>query len=212
MAGSRPHAAVIGFSSHTGWAAAVAVAGPLDAPNIAAKGRVTMATTFAAGGVFHMAQGLPLAEAEALIRESEERLPGAARDAIAACGASLRDRGLEPVASAVLAGGAARPLPPVEAILRSHPLVHAAEGELYRRVITRASEACDLPVAVVPARDLPIRVAGATRLSSKRVLSILAEIGKASGKPWTKDQKEAALAAWLTLATTRRAAPSDLVG
>jgi hypothetical protein len=195
------HAAVIGFSCHTGWAAAVAVAGPRDAPRVAAKGRVTMATTFATGAVFHVGQGLHFAEAESFIRESEERFIGAARNAIAALVASLRDRGLEPFASAVLAGAAARPLPALEAILRSHPLVHSAEGELYRRVIARASEACALPATLVPARDLPTLVAGAARLPAKRVLPILAEVGKASGRPWTKDQKEAALAAWLTLAT-----------
>jgi len=41
----------------------------------------------------------------------------------------------------VLVGGAGRPLPPLESILRSHPLVHAAEIELYRRVLLRASGA-----------------------------------------------------------------------
>jgi len=198
--GTGSTTAAIGFSCHTGWAAAVAVAGPAGAPSIAAKARVTMATTFAVGAVFHAGQKLSLAEAEAFVRESEQRFVDAASEAISALVASLRDRGLQPVASAVLVNGAARPLPALEAILRSHPLVHAAEGELYRRVIARASEACSLPTTRVPAGDLSIRVARATALSSKRVLSTLAELGKGSGRPWTKDQKEAALAAWLALA------------
>jgi len=199
MAEPGANRVVIGFSCHTGWAAAVAIAGPGDAPRVAAKGRVTMATTFATGAVFHAGQGLPLAEAESFIRESEARFTGAARSAIEAFVDSLRDGGLVPVASVVVAGGAARPLPALEAILRSHPLVHSAEGDLYRRVIARASEACALPVTLVPARDLASRVAAAARLSEERVLSILAEAGKASGRPWAKDQKDAALAAWLGL-------------
>jgi len=44
MAEPGARAAVIGFSCHTGWAAAVAVVGPCDAPSVAAKGRVTMAS------------------------------------------------------------------------------------------------------------------------------------------------------------------------
>lgn len=46
-------------------------------------------------------------------------------------------------------------------------------------------------------RELEARAAG---LTETRVASILADVGKASGKPWTKDEKEAALAAWLALA------------
>jgi hypothetical protein len=43
-------------------------------------------------------------------------------------------------------------------------------------------------------------VAVAARIPEGRVASALAELGKASGRPWTRDQKEAALAAWLAIA------------
>ena len=177
----------------------VAVSGPHDAPGVVAKGRVEMATTFESGAVYHAGQALPLARAEALVRSSEQTFAAAARASIAALAAELRGRGLEPVASAVPRGGA-KPLPPLEAILESHALVHAAEGELYRGVLARASEACGIPAAFVPAKDLPARVARAAGIPEKQVVSILAAIGKASGRPWTQDQKMAALAAWLALA------------
>lgn len=198
MAPSGAQRAALGFSPHIGWAAVVAIAGPPDAPRVVGKRRVEMATTFDTGAVYHVGQGLPLARAEALVRSSERKFEAAARVSIAAFAAELRDLGLEPIASAVLAGGA-KPLPPLEAILRSHALVHAAEGELYRRVLARASEACAIPAALVPAKDLPARVAGATGLPERRVVSSLGEMGKASGTPWARDQKEAALAAWLAL-------------
>ena len=202
MANPGARRAAIGFSSHTGRAAAVVIAGPRDAPSVVAKRSVVMATTFDTGAVYHMGQKLPVDRAEELVRSSEETFVAAARAAIAALAAELRGEGLEPVASAVVAGGK-RPLPPLEAILKSHALVHAAEGELYRRVLARASEACAIPVAFVPATDLPARVGDAAGIPSKRVVSILAEVGKASGKPWARDQKEAALAAWLALAGPR---------
>jgi hypothetical protein len=181
------------------------MSGPPDAPSVVAKHRVEMATTFDTGAVYHIGQALPVARAEELVRSSEETFAAAARASIAALAGELRDLGLELIASAVLAGGA-KPLPPLEAILRSHALVHAAEGELYRRVLVRASEACAVPAAFVPAKDLPARVAGATGIPEKRVLSFLGEIGKASGKPWARDQKEAALAAWFALAGSKRPA------
>jgi hypothetical protein len=180
----------------------VAISGRNDAPTVVAKRRIDMATTFDTGAVYHVGQGLPVAEAEALVRSSEQTFATIARASIAALAAELRDLGIEPIASAVLAGGG-KPLPPLEAILRSHALVHAAEGDLYRRVIAGASEACAIPAAFVPAKDLPARVAGAAGIPEQRVVSLLAEIGKASGKPWARDQKEAALAAWLALARPR---------
>ncbi len=70
-------------------------------------------------------------------------------------------------------------------------------------MLARASEACGIPAAFVRARDLPGQVAGAAGLPEKRVVSRLAEIGKASGRPWARDQKEAALAAWFALAGQR---------
>jgi hypothetical protein len=208
-----PHS-VIGFSCHTGWAAAVAVAGPRDAPRVAAKVRVTLATTFEAGAVFHAGQGLAVEEARAFIEASEERFVALARVAVAALLAELRGRGLEPVAGAVLVG-ADRPLPALETILRSHALVHAAEGAFYRQVIGLACEACRLPAARVPARDLVDRAARTVRLPEDEVLGLLDEAGRASGRPWAKDQKDAALAAWITLATSsstgaaRRPRPGD---
>lgn len=199
MAPPSPRRAALGFSPHIGWAAVVAIHGPPDAPVVGPKRRVVMATTFETGAVYHGAQALPVEEAEALVRSSEERFVATARDGVAAIVAELRDLGLEPIASVVLAGGA-RPLPPLASILRSHALVHAAEGALYRRVLGRASEACALPVTSVPAAVLPERVARAAGIPPGRVDTILAQMGKASGRPWARDQKDAALAAWLALA------------
>lgn len=202
MASRADRRAAIGLSPHIGWAAVVAVSGARGAPSVAGKRRVEMATTFETGAVYHQAQALSVPEAEALVRSSEQRLLDAARTALAALAAELREGELEPVASAVL-GGRARPLPPLASILRSHALVHAAEGVLYRRVLVRASEACGIPAALVPAQDLPSRVAAASGVAVDRVASVLAAMGKASGRPWTRDQKNAALAAWLALAGSR---------
>jgi hypothetical protein len=195
--------AALGISPHTGWAAVVAVSGSRLAPTVVAKHRIDMATTFEKGAVYHAGQALPLIRAEALIRTSEQTFTSLARDSLAGLAAELRGRGLEPIASAILAGGD-RPLPPLEKILRSHALVHAAEGDLYRRVLALASEACAIPAALVSARDLRRRVAGASGLPEDRVDALLAELGKASGKPWARDQREAALAGWLALAADHR--------
>ena len=171
--------AALGFKTHTGWAAVVAVAGG----EVLLKRRIDMARDFATGAVFHAGQELPLERAKALIETSEARFVSLARDAIASIVEELQ--GYDVVASSIVAGNP-KPLPPLEAILKSHPLVHAAEGALYRRVISRASEACR-----IPAQTIALKNAGHA--------SEIAAMGKKSGRPWAADQKEAALAALIAL-------------
>jgi len=189
----------LGMKSHIGWSAVVALAGPVTSPEVVAKRRIDMATTFDEGAVYHKGQELPLDRAEALIRSSEEKFERTAREALADLVAELRTAGCEPVASA-LVSGRGKALPPLASILKSHALVHAAEGDLYRRVLVRASEACRIPALPIPEREIEARAAGAVGIRPARFAARLAALGKASGKPWTRDQKESAMVAWIALA------------
>jgi hypothetical protein len=87
----------------------------------------------------------------------------------------------------------------LEAILRSHPLIHAAEGELYREAVARASEELGMRVLRIPARDLQTRAAKALGMDANALRARLAALGKASGRPWGAEQRECALAAWMAL-------------
>jgi hypothetical protein len=176
--------AALGFKSHTGWAAVVAVAGG----EVVLKGRVEMASTFASGAVFHAGQELPLENAKALIHSSEAKFEAKARQAISGLLAELGALDCEVIGAGIIAGSP-KPLPPVEAILRSHALVHAAEGELYRRMIARGCEGCGIPVKWVALKGPGARA------------DSIAAMGKKSGRPWAADQKEAALAALIALET-----------
>jgi hypothetical protein len=188
----------IGLKTHTGWAAAVALAGPPAAPEIVAKRRIDLALTFDEGAVYHKGQELLPADAEAFIRSSEERLTGLAREALRALAVEVRAARGEPEQTVVV-GGSGRPLPPLASILKSHPLVHAAEAELYRRVLLRASEASGIPARQVPGAELAALAAAALGGSPAALAARLAALGRASGRPWTQDQREAAMAAWCGL-------------
>jgi len=192
---SHPRAA-LGFRVHTGRAMVVALGGPAQAPEILAKGRIDVAFTFEEGAVYHVAQELPFEEARALLQDAEARFGERARAELAAFIARLG----VPVVAAGLAAATARPLPPLPAILKSHPLAHAAEGELYRAVFAGASAALGAAPARVAADRLPHQIATALGVTTARVSEHLAQMGKASGRPWAADQKQAALAAWLALA------------
>jgi hypothetical protein len=65
-----PSPAAIGFRAHSGWAVAVAVAGPLDSPAVILRRRIEMIDRGTAGIAqpYHAAVGLEIAEAGQLIR------------------------------------------------------------------------------------------------------------------------------------------------
>jgi hypothetical protein len=180
-----------------GRATVVAVGGPADAPEILAKAHIQVAWTFEEGAVYHMGQELPLERAVALVQESESKFTERARDELAAFVGRLEAK----VAAAGMVAGPPKTLPPIETILKAHPMVHAAEGELYRRVFTEAAAALGARPTRVPADALEKKAAAALGLTPAKIAAHLAAMGKASGKPWAADQKQAALVAWLALAT-----------
>jgi len=180
----------IGFKAHIGWASAVVLRHEGRDLEVLAKERIPMRDTFESAAVYHVGheRQLSAAAAQSLI---DEALRASVTRAAGIIG-SLASRWA--MARAAIVSGSGKPLPPLETVLRSHPLVHTAEGELYRDAIARACEAKGIPVQRIPAKALTADAA---------VLSRLDAAGKVSGKPWTKEQRECALAAWLALATRR---------
>jgi hypothetical protein len=188
--------AALGFKPRTGKSTVIAVSGKADAPVILVKALAQVAFTFEEGAIFHVAQEKPFATAGGFLRDAEHAFVTRAREELARIIGSDME-----IVGAVLAAPLPKKLPPLESILKSHPLVHAAEGELYRRVFAEACSALGAQPQRVPAEELASRVGKAVGLSPTKVAAHLAAMGKASGKPWAAEQKEAALAAWLALAT-----------
>jgi hypothetical protein len=191
--------AALGLKVRTGRAVVVAVAGPIGSPEIVAKTRLDVAFTFEEGAVFHVAQNYPTERAEALVRERELLFTKRALDGLRAFKKQFDLR----VVGAGIAALPVKRLPPFASILKAHPLLHAAEGELYRRVYV---EAC-AKLRARPMRDpvdvLTKSLCDALGLTPPALAKRLDAIGKASGRPWAADQKEATLAAWRALVKSR---------
>lgn len=197
MAPKQTQALALGFRARTGSAAVVALAGNAESPRIVAKTRIVMATTFETGAVYHAAQELPLAAAEAHVAKSELAFEGLAAKALEALRAELGPE-LRWTRGALVAATAKRALPLAQ-IVAAHPRLHAAEGELYRSVVERAAASSGLRMERIPPTELLIRAAKAAGVRPPELERRLAALGKASGPPWTKEQKECALAAWALL-------------
>jgi hypothetical protein len=204
-----PSPAAIGFRAHSGWAAAVAVTGVPDAPVVVSRRRIEMRERGATGPSqpYHAAVGLDIREAEQLVEISAARAAALAATGLRGIVEDLRQLG-HPVVGCGLLLASGRPLPPLERILASHPLLHTAEGELFREALRSASRECGLPLTAVKERELAARAAADLRLPAARLERHVAAMGKAMGPPWRQDEKLAAVVAWLalTLALRRRQA------
>jgi hypothetical protein len=138
--------AAVGFSVHTGWAAAVVLS---ESGEVLDRVRLEMADAdHDSRFVFHAA-------AEHA-REAERRIANAERTARSRAEAALAGlRGRRPIALAALAPSR-RALPGLPAILASHALVHAAEGALYRTALASACEALGLTVVAPRPLEPPV--------------------------------------------------------
>lgn len=182
--------AALGFRAHSGWAAMVAVAGTVDAPRVLERRRIVIADPELPGSKqpYHAAVDLPFSKAEALVLKAIESSRLLAVHAIMTTIEALRSQGHE-VAGCGLLVGSSRALPGLERILASHALIHTAEGQMFRDVLSWAARECNLSVTATPKKELP-----AASLQS------IGSLGKLIGPPWTLDQKGATLAALMALA------------
>ena len=200
---TRARRSALGLSVHTGWAALVAVAsGQNGPPALVDRRRIEMIPGADPTGprfVFHAARELPLDEARRFVRESGQRALDAARRELRAAVETLASQGLRPLVCGLPRGTRAAPVP-LETILASHSLVHAAEGALYRDAVRGAAEDAGMSVSEILPKELAALASRALGLSGREVARLLVGTGKSAGSPWAKDQKDAYLAACVALA------------
>jgi len=187
-------AVALGLKAHSGWAALVAVADERGDPAVAARRRLELidpADAEWSKQPYHAAHGLDPEEARDVVRRGIEAARRIAARELRAAVAELQ-RTDHPVAACAVVLGTPMPEWSVEEILSVHFRMHKAEGELFRDALARAAESCGLRFVGIPEKSLPKR-------ADSRLRGRIAGLGKAVGAPWGRDQKEAALAAWVAL-------------
>lgn len=208
--------AVVGAADHAGWANLVTVGvsgadgeprGGLD-PVLMDRRRCTLLDAALPRQPYHAAEGLPAADAEALVARVSAAAEEGARAALATVveDVSRRDRatGWSVVALTLRAGGR-RPLPDtVAGVLASHAAMHAAEGQLYRDALADAAAGLGLDVVVHSRGDAIAEAAAALRTDADAVAELVAGLGRTAGPPWQKEHRHAAAAALAELARRTR--------
>jgi hypothetical protein len=197
--------AALGLRAHSGWAALVAVAGPVGAPTVIDRHRIELADADVAGAMqpYHAAARLELAKAEKVIERSVTRGRLLAVQALERVVGNVKGTGHDVVGCGILLASG-RPITTLAATLASHALIHTAEGELFRSVLIYASEQCGLPVTRVRERELFTLAGAELAIPAHDLRARLAEMGRAVGPPWRQDEKYAALVAWLSLGGRHR--------
>ena len=106
----------------------------------------------------------------------------------------------------LLASG--RTLPDLETILAAHPLIHTADGELFREALSFASRKYGLKEFRIKERELFGSAAKLLRQREGALVQKVAEMGRALGSPWSQDEKYSALVAWLALRNREDRSPA----
>lgn len=150
---------------------------------------------------YHAAERLSFQQAASLIRECKETSLRLATSAVSAFVAQVTQSGYRVVGAGILFASG-RSLPDLAATLKSHALIHTAEGEFFREVLVQASGHSLLPVTRVLEREVWDRCGATLQLGTPDLERLIAELGRSLGPPWRQDEKLASLAAWIALAAS----------
>jgi hypothetical protein len=176
----------IGLVPHTGWTWLVRVSGTARAPKVERRERV-VACDVLEGELYHLA-----AERD---RDRERFVATRRTAAMKHAREALRDQ-LAGVRAAIVLGKQAA-LAPVDRIVAVHPLIHGAEGELWRAIFAEACGAAGVTVTRAEAGE--IRPLLAKRHAAAAIAAFLDEGKRTCGPPWSREPQDAALAAWSVL-------------
>lgn len=197
--------AAIGVRMHSGWGVLVAVFNNAGTVEVVDRRRLAVTAPGTPGAIqpYHFAENLELPEAEKFLGDCFATSRGLALAAVRDVVGELRGRQYDVIGAAILLA-LGRPLPPLAKILASHALIHAAEGEFFREVFSKACEGLDLSVTGFRERDLDECVQATFGKTAGRMEQQISALGRSIGPPWTSDQKTAALAALVVLANGQR--------
>jgi hypothetical protein len=162
---------------------------------VADRRRVELVDDDLPGQAYHAAVGLTPPEADAVVNRVDASILARAQHALAEILSSSQD--LTVVGVAVV--GEPRDIPDVATVLASHALMHACEGEQYRRGIVDAADGIGLPTLRIAPTELPARLNATIGWTPARTERELAAVRAEIGPPWRKDHKTAAMAALAAL-------------
>ena len=197
----RRQRAVIGFRVKSGWATAILLTGPIEAPVVrdAAVIELSDPVVPASKQPYHAGMGVARKEGPALdrllasINAYSQRSLAALLNRYGTISHSLSE-------AALVVGSDCDPT----TITNPHIRVHAAEGRLFRTVVEQALTRSDIPSSIFVERMLLAHAAQVLRRSPAQLKEAVARLRPVAAERWRVEEKVAALAAWLLLPSPLR--------
>jgi hypothetical protein len=177
---------------------AVAIGG--ETPRILLRRRLVLTKGTGTNQPYHAAREMGPKQGLALVERTAAAATRMAEVGLGSVKEELNGLGFKPIAAGILLG-ASRPKMAFESIVASHPLVHWAEGVLYRDAVSAAALLAKIPLTGVREKDLMSDAAKTLRLSEADIGRRLQDFKRDVGPPWRQDEKYAALVAWIALRT-----------
>jgi hypothetical protein len=195
--------AAFGFKAHSGWAALVVVGRHDGELMVLERSRVVLVEEEWAKQPYHAAENLDPADARKIVKRGIDAAKRIAVREMRSAVKRTRGSGFE-VRNCGLVIGNPMPDWSVAEILAVHFRMHKAEGVLFRDVLAKAADDCELRLVTVAEKSLLQHAQSALKTSASSLSRQIVELGKSVGAPWGKDQKEATLAAMIALQGTGR--------
>jgi hypothetical protein len=194
--------AAIGLKARTGRAIVVAVAGSVEDPVLVERSEMKLLPD-GAFAPYHAAEELAAEAADASVKRDVADAHRLAERGIRGALERVAAAGHDPRGCGVLVGPG---LPPwsTQEILAVHVRMHQAEGVLFREVLVAGARACGVKPATLREKSALEDAAKQLGWTRARLDARINALGRAAGPPWGKDQKEAAAAALVALAGTRK--------
>lgn len=191
----------LGLKAHSGWAALVAIGIPGGEFQVIDRRRLELVEprdSAWAKQPYHAAETLEVKKARDLVKRGTDSAHRMALKQMRATVQGLEKQSHQIVACSVLVPS---PMPEwtTEEILAVHFRMHKAEGVLFPDALAKAAEACALKFVPIPEKTLIQIAQKALGKPASELTRRVVALGKTVGPPWTKDQKNATLAAMVAL-------------
>jgi hypothetical protein len=185
----------LGLRAKTGKAIAVAICAGKNGPEFVGRWNVLLHDPAVpeTGMPHHYVMELPWAEAQRAVKPYEKKIERLAAATLTAIAGDLKRSGYQ-MTSVGVVGSPERDL---SKIGNFHIRAHGAEGILFRRVIELAAEKKKLRWRGFSDREFLPAAAAELRIPEERLNDALSDLGKAAGRPWRKEERLAAAAAWI---------------